>query len=103
HGRLLATEGYDGYAKVWDTARWTVRQRLRTGGGTASVAFSSDGRDLVTAGRRSVRVWNVSGGQRMGTFDVHSVVEDAVFSPDGHAVAAGSDDGLVRVWSFPNR
>jgi WD40 repeat protein len=77
-----------------------VLRRLAVARGTvASVAFSTDGRELVTAGDKAVRIWKVADGSPAGTLDARSPVEDAVPSRDGTQVAAGSDDGRVRIWS----
>ncbi len=59
-GRLLATAGWDGTARLWDPATGGHLRTL-TGhdGPVAGVAFSPDGRLLATASRdRTARLWN---------------------------------------------
>ena len=52
-GKLLATAGRDGYVRLWDTA--TLRQMGRFQG-LAPIAFSPDGKALVSTTRDPVLV-----------------------------------------------
>src|ERR1700732_5132844 len=68
-----------------------------------AVAFTKDGKCLVSAGQDAcVRLWSVPGFEANGVFEGHShSVNSLSFSPDGSLLATGSTDGTVRVWSFP--
>ena len=68
-----------------------------------AVAFTKDGKRLVSAGQDAcVRLWSVPGFKADGVFEGHSnSVNSLSFSPDGSLLATGSTDGTVRVWSFP--
>ena len=63
-----------------------------------AVAFSPDGRTLVTTGYDStVKLWNVADGKEIATLAGHkNWVLDAVFSPDGKLVATASEALLPR-------
>jgi hypothetical protein len=69
-------------------------------GGVWSVAFSPDGRRIVSGSSdRSVRVWDASSGQVVSTLKGHEDwVRSVAFSPDGRRIVSGSNDGSVRVW-----
>jgi WD40 repeat protein/serine/threonine protein kinase len=60
-----------------------------------AVAFSPDGRHLVTGrGRGAVQVWDAGTGQEVGAFGAHNgPVRGVVFSPDGTRLATVSTDG----------
>ena len=59
------------------------------------VAFSPDGRALVSSDQRSVVVWDMSGGQAIGQplGEPTDLITDVSFSPDGKRLVAGQVDG----------
>jgi WD40 repeat protein len=65
-----------------------------------SVAFSPDGRFVVTASADSTaRVWDAVTGATLGELRGHGKsVNTASFSPDGKFIVTASDDATVRLW-----
>src|ERR1700693_2948315 len=68
-----------------------------------AVAFSKDGKRLVSTGQDAcVRLWSVPGFRAGGVFEGHANgVNSLSLSPDGTLLATGSTDGTVRGGSFP--
>lgn len=69
--------------------------------GAARLAFSPDGRWLVTAGRE-VALWAADSGERVQVYEGHSLpVQQIAFSADGRQLITASEDGTVIVWELP--
>lgn len=67
-----------------------------------AVAFSPDGRHLVSACRdKQVRVWDVKTGKLFRGYDWKvGPVTALTFAPDGLTVAAGGEKGQIVVWDW---
>jgi WD40 repeat protein/serine/threonine protein kinase len=72
-----------------------------------SVAFSPDGKRLVSSdgssGSKSplsVKVWDSETGEKLLSLSGNQgAIYGVVFSPDGSRIAAGGQDGIIRIWS----
>jgi WD40 repeat protein len=95
--RLLTSHGAT--AVLWDGATGLALEAMDIGGGPLAVAFSADGRRVLTAsGNGRLRVWEVQTGKTVAEFDPPPAeVMAAAFSSDGRRVAAGCYDHTVWV------
>jgi WD40 repeat protein len=119
-GRLLAAPAPSGAVTVWRTTTFQPAERLKRGGQSTAVAFSSDGRLIATAdgrtGPRTVaglpgryppaqlldnvaRVWESPGGTFLRTFTGHTdSITSVQFSPNGKLLLTSSRDHDARIW-----
>jgi WD40 repeat protein len=98
-GKLLATAGYDGTARVWNVATGKSVAVLHEQAGTlVSAIFSHDGRLLVTSSHIGpARVWNVSTGELLATIAGETApIIAARFTPDDESVLTIDQEGVVR-------
>lgn len=105
-GRVAATDTRIGQkvygVQLWDTA--TGRELGRLAGHNeevTSIAFSSDGKRLVTGSRdRTARIWDVESGRQIVQLAGHrDSVHAVAFAPDGEKVLTASGDKTARLWS----
>ena len=89
--------------RLWDVESGVL---LRTfeghTGSVGGLAFSFDGRFLVSGGTEgTIKLWEVSSGQLIRTFEGrYGSVNSVLFSPNGKNIVSGVDDGTVKIWSI---
>ena len=65
----------------------------------ASVAFSGDGKEVLTGGGDELTVWDASSGQELRKLKgAGDVIFSVAYSADGQWIAAGTRGGKVRLW-----
>ena len=74
-------------------------------GAVYSVAFSTDGTTLASAGQDgTIRLWNSTTGETVAVLrGASGGIYSVSFDPIRPRLAAGGEDGSVRVWDLPNR
>jgi WD40 repeat protein len=64
-----------------------------------SVAFSPDGKQVLSNSGLGLKLWDINTGRLIRTFSGHgNLVNSVAFSPDGKQVLSGSSDSTVRLW-----
>jgi WD40 repeat protein len=103
-GKTLVIGGDFGEATLWDAATGRQLHSLRIPGSLADLAFTPDGRYLITVGDYgdiSPLIWDVASGRPLRALSGHAAnVTSVAFSPDGRQVLTGSLDGTARLWDF---
>src|SRR5262249_29116266 len=95
--------------KFWEVPtgkeRATIKDRDGTSDGIAVIAYSPDGKTLVTAGTgTAVNLWDVATQKLRTSFKVRSAgIYSLAFSPNGKLLACGSDMGKVTIWNLKTK
>jgi WD40 repeat protein len=102
HGEIPLPQGAQ--VHLWDTSNWREIRTLEDSGIIRSMAFSPDGRLIVSGGDdKVVAVRGTSGGRPWLSFREHQAgVTSVAFSPDGAQVVSGSYDGTMKLRRLPD-
>ncbi|MEO2088911.1 MAG: hypothetical protein ABGY75_05360, partial [Gemmataceae bacterium] len=104
-GKLAATAGYDGTARVWEVGTGKLLHTFRGHqNGVASVSLSPDGKRLATGDLDTVRVFDLKADQEVWKADVDtpSQVVKVAYSPDGDTLAVGGGSLTVHLYDARN-
>jgi WD40 repeat protein len=96
-----ATAADDGKILLWDsTTGLFLRQLEGHTGKSLCLAFSADGRQLLSGGDdKVIKVWDWQAGTVLLRLEGHTdAVTALAISADGHWAVSGSADRTVRVW-----
>jgi len=109
NGKLMATvTSSRNVCTVWDVAsgkqlyQCEVLSDWTNNGMIYAVAFSPDGKTLITGGEdRSIHLWDAATGQKFSRLQGHrGAVRSLAVSPDGARLASGSRDGTILIWDL---
>lgn len=110
-GKLLVSASDDDTLRVWDTQTGVLVRSLQVPTEATSIAFSPDGKRMVTTLGAAVGLWDVSDWRLIETYtttESHtsgemticcgSTAESARFDSLGRLIVSGHEDGTIKVW-----
>ncbi len=97
-GQRFAAAGLDSSIKIYsvdgrDDVELQDKSRWITG-----LAFTPDGKRLVTASAQQITFWDPDSRDQLGTFRVNEQVRRIGFLADGSGMVTASTEGFVRLW-----
>jgi len=98
-GRILASGGNDGMARLWQSS--TGKPLIAIIGGTFAVpglAFSQDGTNLAIVNGDVIRLRDVTTGRITGSLRAEKPLYSVSYHPGGKLLAAGDSDNHVLLW-----
>ena len=87
---------------IWNAIAGKQTLTLRGHSGwVTSLAFSPDGKRIVSGSRdKVIKIWDTLNGRDLRSLRGHTnTVNSVAFSPDGKMIASGSSDKTIKVWS----
>jgi WD40 repeat protein len=100
-GRTVATGARDGRIRLWSLAAPQAPVRVLDQGPGAwarTVAFSPDGRLLLTSGGAAARIWDAASGALLHRLPTDRPGRSASFSPDGSLIVTVENGRTARIW-----
>ncbi len=103
----IAAVAFAADGTLWSVDEAGLLRHWSAEGHTLQRSFLSDletlwcfsaGADLLASGNDDLLVWNTAEGQLLYRIPQPGWVSALAFSPDGHTIACGHDDGCVRLW-----
>jgi WD40 repeat protein len=104
-GKLLASGGADNVIKIWDYEKGEQVRTIQAHGKqvTRLVFMGKTPRIVTCSGDQTVKFWNVdNGGNERNFAGGNDFLYAVAASPDGTVVAAGGEEGIVRLYNGAN-
>ncbi len=98
-GTVLVTGGEMDAIHAWDlTTHELITSLDAPGGQTSAIAFSRDGRWLVTAGKTPPIAWDATALPRIAGVGHHNGIGSLAFTADSKQLVSAGTDHTIRLW-----
>lgn len=95
----FATAGDDGRARVFDASGRRLQEFSAGEVPLAALSLRPGGTELASAGGKTIFRWNLAEPAQPARLDVQAGVTSLAYSLDGSKLAAGCEDGQVRLYA----
>ncbi len=97
---LLAIADNDKNIHLYYPPDWKNKSIIETAP-TYDIAFTPDGKTLVSGGIREVEFWSVENGERLSSIEGYTPwIKVVDISHDGTLLACGGKDGIIRIFNI---
>lgn len=97
---ILAIADNDEGIRLYSPPDWQNYNTIPAGT-VYDFAFTPDGKTIISGGINEIEFWSVENGNRITSIEGYSSwVKCVDVSADGNFVAAGGNDGVIRVWNI---
>lgn len=106
-GKTLVSGSDDSTVKTWEISGWQQIAShepvsLQVPFPVTEVTFAPDGQLIAAAGQHVI-LYDAIYQTEIAIFPHSAWIWSAAFSPDGHLLASGDHDGIVRIWNVRER
>jgi WD40 repeat protein len=99
NGKQFAAALIDETVQIWDAATGREIRTIREAGDR--LAFSPDGKWMITAKGKTIRLWNAETFAEVRILRGHTdTIHGLAFSPDGQRIVSASADRCVKLWDI---
>jgi WD40 repeat protein len=86
-------------AQIWDLTSGKLIQQLPNPAAVTALAWHPGGRYLATGSDQRICIWDLDSGQPQALLEgTKARVVQLAYSPDGHFLASGGWDNVLRLW-----
>jgi WD40 repeat protein len=67
-----------------------------------SLIISRDGKTLISASYKEIRIWNLATGELLQVLNGHiNLINAIALSQDSQLLVSGGEDGNIHIWRVP--
>ena len=98
-GKWLASASRYGEITLYETTGWkAIRRWPGNRFGTASLAFSPDGKSLAIGGQWKTRIWDTATGKQLRDLEGANYTWSVAYSADGRMLVAAGSNNEIHLW-----